>query len=118
MNGWVIWYDDGSSFASSDGAPHEAPRDGVQVVAVADERVGRILWCGSDYYCWQDDTWHPHTEAGMRRYRNTAWPCIILEGYGIADARFIAIRNAAAEDPRLPVKTARLATEFEGPDRG
>lgn len=37
---WLILYADGDRFTSADGAPHEAPRLGVQRIYFRDERVG------------------------------------------------------------------------------
>lgn len=40
MTEWAILYADGSVWRDTDGAPHEAPRVGVQRVFFRDERVG------------------------------------------------------------------------------
>ncbi len=113
MAAWVIWYDDASSFSSDDGAPYEAPRDGVQVISVADIGTGRLMWHSSDFYCWQDNEWVPRSLLGLMDYlREPGAEKIVLQGRGIAYRRFIDIYNKAVEDSRLPwKKTARDARE-------
>jgi hypothetical protein len=104
---WIIYYDDGRSFTSDDGPPEQAPKDGVQVVALKDIAVGKILWHGYDYYCWhKEGCWIPHTETGMKFYLSKAdEPGIVINGYWIPPQRWTAIYNAAVEDSRLPFKT-------------
>ncbi len=119
MAAWVIWYDDGSSFSSDDGAVHEAPRDGVQVVTVSDTGTGRLMWHSSDFYCWQDSEWVPRSLLGLMDYlREPGTGKIVLQGRGIAYRRFIEVYNKAVEDPRLPwKKTARDAREPAEPSQ-
>lgn len=107
MADWIIWYDDGSSFSSDDGAPHEAPRDGVQVITAADDACGRLLWHSADYYCWQDGEWVMHNLIGLMDYlRQPGVEKIVLQGRGIAYQRFRSVYRAADEDTRLPTKFA------------
>jgi hypothetical protein len=103
---WVIWYDNGTSFSSEDGPPDAAPRVGVQVVAVRDIRVGRLLWAGDDYYCWQEGQWVPHTQDGLVHYLDTVYPALRLRGYAVSDERFQRVYGQALADPRLPPKSA------------
>jgi len=96
---WIIWYDDGSSFTSEDGQPYEAPRDGVQVVAVEHPNAGRLLWHSADYYCWQDSEWVPRSLIGLMDYlRKSGAEKIVLQGRATAYKKFtdvymIALNN-------------------------
>lgn len=113
---WAVYYDDGSSFTSDDGPPEEAPRDGVQVVAIADIDAGKQLWHSSDYYCWQDGEWVPRNAAGLHDYlRQPGKEKIVLQGRGIAHRRFVEIYRLAEADNRLGAKTARYAREPDPP---
>ena len=47
---WHIYYDDGRSFTNLDGAWEEPPRDGVLCVVVRNEKTGRQIFQGSDFY--------------------------------------------------------------------
>lgn len=110
---WIIWYEDGSSFSSFDGKPHEAPRDGVQIVAVEHSGVGRLLWHSSDFYCWQDE-WVPRSLTGLMDYlRQPGIDKVVLQGRGIGYKRFLDVYMIALGDKRLPIKTARHPKEPE-----
>lgn len=114
-NGWLIWYDDGSSFSNEDGPPHAAPRTGVQIVAVEHTSVGRLLWHSSDFYCWQDE-WVPRSLLGLMDYlREPGAEKIVLQGRGIAYDRFCALYRLADADTRLAAKSARDVREPEPP---
>lgn len=105
---WIIYYDTADTFSSEDGSPDNAPKDGVQVVAVRDVGVGKILWHSYDHYCWhKEGCWLPHTEIGMRFYLSKDdEPKVVLNGYWIPHKRWADIYNFAVDDKRLPFKTA------------
>lgn len=103
---WIIYYEDGSEFTSDDGGPEDAPRQGVAVIAQADEQVGRKLRWNQDAYCWEYDQWVPHDRYSVERYIDkTIWP-IRLVGYWLPDERFWRLYKKALNDPRLPPKNA------------
>lgn len=54
---WRVWYDDGSTFSSSDGLPDDAPVDGVQIIMDYPSIGPRIVHQGMDYYWWMGDCW-------------------------------------------------------------
>ena len=105
---WIIHFDDETTFSSADGAPHEAPRDGVQIVQTADPAIGRMIWHSSDFYCWQDGEWVPRSLLGLMDYlREPGAEKTVLQGRGVAYRRFRAIYDLALADPRLQFKTGR-----------
>lgn len=116
MTNWVIFYDDGSSFSSDDGGPGDAPRDGVQVVSIANDRVGRVHWHQRDYYCWHDNEWISRDIHGVMDYlRQPGIEKIVLQGRAIAYRRFVAVLELARYDTRLPMKQGRLQDEPDWP---
>lgn len=113
---WIIFYDDESSFSSVDGPPSEAPRDGVQCIAVVDRGCGHYILSEQDWYCWhfEDDCWVPHGWAGMLQYlRKPGVLKIVLEGYAIKGERHYKQRSKARKDPRLPPVTAKPPRQLE-----
>jgi hypothetical protein len=115
---WIVHYDDGTSFTSTDGDPWEAPRDGVQVVQVAHEYTGRLIWHSFDYYCWQEGEWVPRGLIGLHDYlRQPGADKIVLQGRAVAYRRFRAVYDQAVADERLPFKSARDQREPDEPTR-
>lgn len=111
---WRVYYDDGSSFSSEDGPPEQAPRSGVQLIAVSDINCGKLLWHGSDYYCWQEGEWVPRCDMGLQDYLDQPGAeKIRLRGRGISHSRFLSIYRAAVDDPRMGPKTAKDSRERE-----
>lgn len=108
MTDWIVFYEDGSTFASDDGEPSDAPKDGVIVVSVADITTGRTLWHSADYYCWhREGEWVPHNQRGLDYYlAQEDEPGIYLAGYTIPNARWQEIYRQAVDDPRMERKTA------------
>lgn len=111
---WRVYYDDGSTFDSSMGEPHEAPGLGVQVIVQTDPRVGRVLltrfdwyyyrydldeWWASDYFGLLDQLTHDTTRSvgAVRAGRNAA--------------AYDEILLRAVHDPDLPPKSGRLVGE-------
>lgn len=115
MPQWIVYYADGGTASSVEAAPHEVPRRFVICVAVRDDRCGRLVWFGADYYCWHDGTWVPHDLSGLVQYLDVEPFPVRLCGYGVSYGKFSAIYQQALDDPRLPVKTARDEREIEPP---
>lgn len=64
MTAWKLYYDDGSTFDSSDGGWLDAPMFGVIALAAADQYVGREIDTprvpgSGDYYLWADGVSRP-----------------------------------------------------------
>jgi hypothetical protein len=110
MTDWIIWYDDKSSFSSDDGAPWDAPREGVACISVPHESCGRYVLGEVDFYCWhfEDTQWVPHDRIGMLQYlRKPGKEKVVIEGYWMAKDRYIKIKRQAKRiDTRLPAMTA------------
>ena len=107
---WIVWYSDGTSFASDDGEPWEAPRDGVICIAVEKQSCGRYLISSRSYYCWHfhEGQWVPHDRDGERQYlRQPGKEKVVLEGYEVSKERYGEIQHHALHaDDRLPPMTA------------
>ncbi len=115
---WIIFYDDDTTFSSDDGAPGNAPREGVQCIAVADISCGHYVMAEQNWYAWhfEDDCWIAHDDAGMLQYlRRPGIQKIVLAGYCIKRERYAANRQRAMKDPRLPKITAGPPRQ---PERG
>ena len=52
---WTIYYGDGSVFTSEDGAPSDAPRTDVQVIAIDNPKTGVAFEQGSDYFIYEPE---------------------------------------------------------------
>lgn len=105
---WVVWYDDGSTFDSSQGPPEAAPRVGVLCITQASAEHGRVMWVGKDYFWWDEDgAWVNGDSTGLLDYLTRGGKeKIVLIGRGRPPDRFHAICKLALEDPRLPEKTS------------
>lgn len=104
---WIIFYADGTSFSSDDGAPHEAPRWGIVCIAAPSADHGRVLWIGKDYFWWDENEWINGDFTGLIDYlTRPGREKIVLVGRGIPPTRFHAICKQALADPRLPSKTS------------
>lgn len=105
---WVVWYDDGRSFTSLDGAPHDTPRWGVICIAAECGNHGRVIWHGTDYYCWADG-WLSCDATGLIDYlANRPGPYkTVLMGRHVPPDVFHMVYEMADRDPRLPPRSSR-----------
>lgn len=111
MIDWIVYYANGKSFTNEDGKPEDAPRQGVLVVAVRDQMVGRKLLFDQDTYCWQNEQWIPHDRFCCERYIDETKHPIRLCGYWVRDDSFKAAIREATSDKRLPDKIAKHPQE-------
>lgn len=106
MATWKVWYGDGTVHSDDDGPPDQTPALGVQVVAQADEKTGRLLLSGRDYYWWQDGRWWAGDLFGAWDYlARPGWKRLLF-GRMIDDDRWNAVLGMALADPDLPDKSA------------
>jgi hypothetical protein len=111
---WLIYYADGSTFSSEDGAPGEAPRDYVQVILQEDhfrDRRDVISGAGTtyQYFCWHGDRWIIHDDSGLRQYNQLFGDkAIVLNGFYIDDESFWGLHQSAIDNPEWPAKETRL----------
>jgi len=54
---WKIFYGDGSTYSSDHGSAKDAPALNLQAIMFADEKVGRMILRGGDFYLYLDDVW-------------------------------------------------------------
>lgn len=110
---WIIWYADGTTFSSDEGGPEQAPKEGVIVVGVRDQQVGRRLLHSGDYFCWQHDNlgaqnseWVVHNSDGLKYYLSRPFEVgIYIIGYNLTGLKWQMIYADAMGDKRLPDKT-------------
>ena len=110
---WKIYYDDGSTFSNEDGSPYEAPGLGVQIVAVENEKVGRVIYSMNDFY-WYDtknDCWYGGEKFGLFDYLSSTGMKKVVFGRYILNSEFEKIYKVAIDDPYLPPKSAFLRNE-------
>jgi len=65
---WRIYYGDGSTFSSEDGAPDDAPALDIQAIAVAQEYERGYVVKGFDYYWYEDGEWYGGEIFGLFDY--------------------------------------------------
>lgn len=111
MPAWRIYYGDGSTYSSDDGAAFCAPARGVQAIVSPDELVGRFCDTQCDYYVW-DGAWLGVDHAGLLDYLGrVGFAKYVLQGRTIPGETYRAIMERARTDPGFPEKTARLPKE-------
>jgi hypothetical protein len=123
---WRIYYTNGETFDDARGPATEAPALGVQVIAQADERVGRVLLQGGDYYWMDHGNWYAGDAAGVYTYLATTghlqpaarfrhafdlleWMIgtgLVKLGQMLRGPDFLDIYHRAYDDPDLPRKSA------------
>jgi hypothetical protein len=100
---WMVFYADGSTFSSDQGAPEDAPKDYVEVV-LQESKEGRELIDGMatdyEFYCWHGDRWIIHNQNGLDQYLAMPdSPKVYLRGFYIPDEQFREIHIAALDHP-------------------
>lgn len=110
---WIIYYDDKSTFDSTQGEPKDAPAWGVQVIAQEDDLVGRYFIQGHNYYWWLRGYWVGGDRDGLLDYLAHNGPGPVRMGRGISPREYRAIVQKATEeeDGLLPRKSGRLQSE-------
>lgn len=114
MLSWRIYYDDGSTYDSAQGEPHEAPGLGVQAVVQVDERVGRVILTRFDWYYYRYDLgeWWASDYFGLLDQLTSDTERrvgAVRSGRNAASYHEVMLR--AQSDPDFPPKSARLVTE-------
>lgn len=104
---WRIFYGDGSTFDSAQGAPSDAPSVNVQAIAqVADPGIGRRTVSRFDFYWFDRGEWHGSDLFGLFDYLMRVSPSIVKFGRVLPRLEFEAILNRAVTDPDLQPKVA------------
>lgn len=104
---WRIYYDDGSTFSNAEGAPHEAPALGVQMILQADPVVGRQVITGKDFYYFDLGAWMSADWFGLWDYlcRPGAEKTVRF-GRNMRSQDYHALMGRAVKDPDFPPKSA------------
>lgn len=107
---WRIYYSDGSTFDSTQGAPHEAPAEGFICSVGYDESGARYIMHGWDYYCYDLDSqqWWGCDQTGLhdRLRRNVMYA--YKEGRTVTKTQHQRVMQAAHTDPQFPVEAKWL----------
>lgn len=112
MIAWRVYYDDGSTFDSSQGGPEDAPGWGVIAIVQPDPRTNRTVLSRWDHYCWHSsDGWYGHDLIGLM-------DCLAMPGWSaVAHGRTVPpdlwqqINERASNDPDFLPKSATQMTE-------
>jgi len=104
MPDWRIYYDDGSTFDSSQGLPHDAPPEGFIAAIGYDETGKRYIMQTYDFYGYDEASsqWWGHNLPGLldRLRRNVVYA--YKEGRTVTKSEFGAIMGRANSDPDFP----------------
>lgn len=111
---WRIYYDNGTTFDSTDGSPKDAPSFGVICIVQPNEYTGRTVVSGYDWYYlnteidewWQSDI-HGLLDNLLHNFPITA----VKQGRNAPDKTFKGILEKAILDPDFPVKNANMPRE-------
>lgn len=106
---WIVYYDDGSSFSADDGPPESAPATGVQIIAEADDCVGRRLQSGKDFYLRRKGEWIGVDLIGLIDHLTNSGQ--VKLGRMLTRKEFETVLAIAKTDERLPRKSARYPDE-------
>ncbi len=89
---WRIYYDDGTTFSSEDGAANGAPTDGIQ--GIVEWRTNGTVQVheGADYYYWSGDCWAVGWLHDLERWLRRDFPQLKY-GRFVADKVFLKIRQ-------------------------
>lgn len=104
MLNWRIFYDDGTTFDSTQGEPHEAPAWGFVCAVGYDDADKRYVMCGWDHYCFDRgaDQWWGCDMVGWldRSLRGVMYAH--KAGRTVTNAQYKAIIKAAQDDADFP----------------
>lgn len=107
---WKIYYGDGQTYSSLDGAIEDTPTTDVQVIILIDRDHGWTTQTGTDYYVWDNrgngPRWWGVDYPGYIDYLiEPGWKKVLL-GRTIPSDIFNSIYKRASEDPDFPKKTS------------
>lgn len=108
---WRIYYADGSTVSDVESTVDAVGTRGVQVIAQYHPEAGRELLCKHDYYWWTGSRWFGGDQFGLYDYLASPGMKKVVFGRTVPTEVFGTIVKKAADDPELPLKTAKLQTE-------
>lgn len=104
---WRVYYDDGTTADSGDYSIETVPTRGVLAVVEPDERVGRIVLSGHDYYVWRDGAWYGIFDRfGLWDYLASPGCKRVLFGRTVPTDTYASVYRRAIEDDDFPRKSA------------
>jgi hypothetical protein len=103
---WRVYLGDGATWSDEDGDLADAPTLNVQAIAVADERLGRFILSGRDFYWHEHGRWWGGDHFGLWDYLQRPGLKKVAFGRTIRTDAFSRIMARALEDPDLPAKSA------------
>lgn len=106
---WRIYYDNGTTFDSTQGGPGDAPAWGALMIVQLDPTVGRhIMWHpekGFFVWCKEHGEWDIKDFTGLLDFLANFPGCVVRMGRGVPNDRFQAIYRSAVDDPGFPKKS-------------
>lgn len=112
MLSWRIYYDDGSTFDSSQGAPDDAQAAGVQCIVEPDDIAGRVVLNSFDWYYFHIESgkWWGSDLCGLLDKLQARIPIS-----GVCSGRnclhYHEILEQATNDKEFPRKSAKVRRE-------
>jgi len=112
---WRFYYDDGSTFDSTQGEPEDARSRGVQCIVFPHPDVGRMVMHGWDWYyydkpsrMWWGSDIHGVLDQFMTRPHEV---CALKQGRSVTTGDYQRIHKLASEDEDFPRKSAKHKLE-------
>lgn len=101
---WRIFYDDGATFDSRQGEPHQAPTRGFVCAVGYDERGERYIMHGWDFYRWDRDArqWWGMDLFGLMDALHEGRVYAFKEGRTVTRSEFERLMDTAHRDPDFP----------------
>jgi len=102
MKNWIVYYDDDTS-KDSDSDVWSIPRTGVEIIIIANEKVGyEILRTVGDYFVYDEQVnsggWRITDLFGVYDHLVTAQKPLVLFGRQMRDERFEALLKRVQEE--------------------
>lgn len=106
---WRIYYGDGTTFSSTEGAANDAPPHGVVAIVYPDPEIGRAVLHQWDWYYLKGGSWWGSDTFGLLDQFMHHAPEItaVKQGRTFTNAAYRAALQAAVEDPDFPIKSAQ-----------
>lgn len=99
---WRIYYDDGSTFDSTDGIPQDAPPMGFVCAVGYDESGKRYIMHGWDHYCFDAEQWWGMDWCGLIDRLMLGRVAAYKMGRTVTRSAFREIMRLADADPDFP----------------
>jgi hypothetical protein len=110
---WRVYYDDDSTFDSSQGSPADAPAWGVVACNTLDPKEGRTFQSASDFYVYEPDCgWVGVDLIGLLDRLGNRVPIeSVCFGRTVPSDTYERIYTVAVKDPDFPLKSGKRIGE-------